>query len=286
MTSSGDLGAARRKTATLRKYLILSGAGVVLLFPMYILLVNALKTRDAIIQRPLGLPLGEDFTIENLSDVIVNQGGILFGAYATTIGLTLVVEVGLIGTSGMLAYYLARNTSRLSYVLYFVVVLGILVPPQIILLPAVQVLKELGLLFTVPGLIVYEIGANMPLAVFLYTGFIKTVPTDLDEAASLDGASLFRTYWSVIFPILRPATGALAIFIAIWVWNDFLSPLVILGPLGFDTVTTALFSAIGLQSVNYQQVYGWLWFATVPVLVVYIFTQRFMVKGLTEGAVS
>jgi raffinose/stachyose/melibiose transport system permease protein len=161
-----------------------------------------------------------------------------------------------------------------------------MIPAQVILIPIVKVLASLGLMFTPQGLILYNIGFYIPFTVFTYVGYIGTISTELDESAKIDGAGKFTIFWRIIFPLMRPATASAVIFLCLWIWNDFVNPSIILGSTKGYTVTTGIFRAIGQYSTNWEDVFALVVMASFPVLIMYLFMQRFFIAGLTEGSVK
>jgi raffinose/stachyose/melibiose transport system permease protein len=123
----------------------------------------------------------------------------------------------------------------------------------------------------------------LPFAVFVYAGFLRTVSRELDEAGAIDGASSFKVFWRIIFPLMRPATASVVVIVALWTWNDFLSPLIILGAAHGVTITTGIYLAIGAYSIDYGQEFGVMLLASLPVLALFLLLQRHFVSGLTAG---
>ena len=160
-----------------------------------------------------------------------------------------------------------------------------MIPPQVILLPTIQILTFLGLDHSYPGLILSNLGGGyLSFAVFVYVGFMRAVPNEIIEAARLDGASGLRIWWGIVMPLVRPATATVAIFSSLWIWNDFLNPLFILGPLQGQTITTGLYLTIGQYSVDYGQLFGIMFLAAIVPVVGYLFVQKQFIAGLTSGS--
>jgi raffinose/stachyose/melibiose transport system permease protein len=162
---------------------------------------------------------------------------------------------------------------------------GLMVPPQVTLQPIVLLLRDIGLANTYAGLILTNVGGGyLSFAVFVYVGFLRTVPTSVIEAARIDGASDLRVWWTIVMPLLRPATATVAIFLGLWVWNDFLNPLFILGPLRGQTITTGVYLSLGTYSIDYAQLFGIMFLAAVVPVVGYLVGQREFIHGLMSGA--
>ncbi|MGC5412029.1 carbohydrate ABC transporter permease, partial [Streptomyces sp. DT225] len=142
---------------------------------------------------------------------------------------------------------------------------GLMIPPQVILVPVTDMLQLTGMMATLQGIVAFNVGYYVPFGVFVFSGFIRTIPMELEESAAIDGAGRWRTFWQVVFPLLRPATASVLIFLGVWIWNDFLNPLIILGPAGGTTVTVGVYRAIGEHQQDYGQVFGLMFLAALPV---------------------
>lgn len=252
--------------------------------PLYLALVNAFKLNADIKRNPLSLPLPP--TLDNITTVLSSSGGAFWQSLALSFTITgASVILGLLA-AGMLSYKLARSPGWVSKIVLAFLLLGLMIPQSLILGSLVDVLRTLGIMQSIAGLIAANVGFYMPFAVFLYYGFIRALPKDIEEAAQIDGASFLRIYWQVVFPQLRPVTASVAIFLAVFVWNDFINPLIILGPFGGDTVTVGVYRAIGAYSTDFGQLFGTMFVAAIPVVIAYLFMQRQFVKGLSAGAVK
>jgi raffinose/stachyose/melibiose transport system permease protein len=258
---------------------------LILLIPFYIALVNAFKTRADILANPLSMPLAR-LTLDNFVRSAVTPSFNIFKAYGTSVLITSVSVFLLIVICAMMSYVIARNKHSFYKLTYLVLLSGLMIPAQVILIPIVKVLASLGLMFTPQGLILYNIGFYIPFTVFTYVGYIGTISAELDESAKIDGAGKFTIFWRIIFPLMRPATASAVIFLCLWIWNDFVNPTIILGSTKGYTVTTGIFRAIGQYSTNWEDVFALVVMASFPVLLMYLFMQRFFIAGLTEGSVK
>jgi raffinose/stachyose/melibiose transport system permease protein len=270
------------RSFTVARHFILICCAIFFAAPIYLIVVNAVKHQADIASDPFGIPFGR-LTISNLIEVVTDPDANLGGAYIltgwiTTIGVTLTVFLG-----SALGYVLARSRHRWTNLLYLVLLAGILVPPEATLLPLIKLLTAINLMFTPQGLIAVQVASYLPLAVLLYVGFVRTLPVELEEAARVDGASQLQVYRRVVLPLLAPATITVAIIIGLISLTDFVTPSVVLGT-GSNTITTAINYAIGRFSTDYEAIYATLWWVTIPMIVGFVFLQRRLVGGLTEGA--
>jgi raffinose/stachyose/melibiose transport system permease protein len=258
---------------------------VTLLFvlPVYIALASAFKSQAQILSSPLGLPA--PVTLDNLTTALDRRDHLVTAGVANSLVIT-VLSVGiLIPLSSALSFWLSEQRPRIKSLLLVVFALGLMVPPQTVLLPIVQLLRAIGLNNSYPGLIMSNVGGGyLSFGVFVYVGFLRTIPRDLIEAARIDGASDIRVWWQIVLPLVRPATATVGIFLALWVWNDFLNPLFILGPRQGQTITTGIYVSLGTYSTDYGQLFGIMFLAASIPVVGYLLTQREFIRGLMAGA--
>jgi raffinose/stachyose/melibiose transport system permease protein len=254
--------------------------------PFYMVLVNGFKPKQLVVRQPLTPPTPETFTLDNFAKALNDPTISLAFAYAFSTLLAVVVVGLTIFLGSGLSYWVGRRDDRTGRLIYFGLLAGLMVPPQVLVIPVVKVLDALGLLFTVPGLVAYDIAVFLPFTTFVYVSFVRTIPHELDEAAACDGAGLLTTFWRVIFPLLRPATASLAVLLVVFVWNDFINPLVLLGGAGAYTVTTGIYRAVGIYSSDFGQVFAFIQLAGAPMLILFFAAQRYIVGGLSGGAVK
>jgi raffinose/stachyose/melibiose transport system permease protein len=250
--------------------------------PLYLVCVNVVKRGPLITKEPAALPVPP--TLDNLRAVLTRPDNLFWVSLTNSIVVTVLSVLVLTVLSAMLGHYLARNRSPWTRGLTLVLLCGLMIPPQVILMPIADVLRIAHLMTTLQGLILFNVGYYVPFGVFVFTGFIRSVPAELEEAAVIDGASRMQVFWRIVFPLLRPATASVMIFLGVWIWNDFIDPLVILGPSQGTTVTTGLYRSIGQYQADYGSVFALMFLATLPVLIFYLALQKHFVKGLTGGA--
>ena len=254
----------------------------ILLSPVFYMIFMSFRSRREIMLDPLGMP--EKLHFSNYVNVIADMN--YFGTMMNTIGVTLATIISVAILSSLAAYPLARLRSRISNLAYIFFMLGMVIPPFAALTPLYLFMRDLGLLDTYFGLIlVYTVG-HLPLGVFFYTSFMKAIPKELEEAATLDGASFLKTYWYVIFPMLKPITGTLAIFITLGVWNDVINPLLFITSESKLTIMPAVLRFLGTYSVDPTQLFPAAVLASLPLLVVFFTLSKQIVNGMTAGAVK
>lgn len=253
-----------------------------LLVPLVTAVSIAFKTRFDLLVNPLGLPhpfAGNNiitaWTQADLSAALVNSLIITGGAV-----------LGLVVLGSIAAYPLARRVGRWPRGIYTYFVLGLIVPLQLGLIPLYRTWNWLGLVDTHLGVILIQIGALLPLVIFLYTGFIKTVPRELEEAAAIDGASQWRTFWTIVFPLLRPVTATVIIVTSLVIWNDFLIALLFLQDPTLQTVPLAIYGFVGQYSQSWNLIFASIVVSSLPIIVVFLVLQGSFIKGLTGGALK
>jgi multiple sugar transport system permease protein/raffinose/stachyose/melibiose transport system permease protein len=258
-------------------------ATLLFVLPVYIALASAFKSQAQILSSPLGLPAPP--TLDNLTTALDRGDHLVTAGVANSLVITILSVGILIPLSSALSFWLSQQRPRIKSLLLVLFALGLMVPPQTVLLPIVQLLRAIGLNNSYPGLILSNVGGGyLSFGVFVYVGFLRTVPRDLIEAARIDGASDVRVWWQIVLPLVRPATATVGIFLALWVWNDFLNPLFILGPRQGQTITTGIYVSLGTYSTDYGQLFGIMFLAASIPVVGYLLTQREFIRGLMAGA--
>lgn len=269
---------------TVLKWVVLGLVALVMVVPLYIMVINAFKPQDAIISSPLAIT-PDTFSLEYLQAALTSEKFNVVRAYGVTLLFVALVNVCGIALAAPVAYVIARGRSKWHLGLLLLFVSGLFIPGQVTLIPVVFVLRVLGLINTIPGFILFETAATLPVTIFLFAAYLRTVPRDIDEAAALDGAGKIRAFWSCVFPIMKPVVATIVVLNSISVWNDFVSPQIILGPSsGIYTVTTGVYAAVGEFSTDYTTVFPTLLLAVSPAILFFVLMQRHIIGGLVAGA--
>jgi raffinose/stachyose/melibiose transport system permease protein len=256
--------------------------GAIFFLPLYVALVNVFKWGPDILKKPAALPIPP--TLDNIEAVLTRSDRLFWVSLTNSVLVTSLSIIVLTVLSAMLGHYLARNRGRWTRWLTLLLLSGLMIPPQVILMPITQVLRATHLMTTLQGLVLFNVGYYVPFGVFVFSGFIRSVPVELEESAAIDGASRWQVFWRIVFPLLRPATASVLIFLGVWIWNDFIDPLIILGPSQGTTITTGIYRSIGQYQADFGSVFALMFLATLPVLLFFLALQRQFVKGLTGGA--
>lgn len=259
---------------------------LIMIGPLYLMVTNAFKSQQDILTEPFGWPTG-GFSLQYIKNALTSPDFNVVAAYGTTLLFVVIVNVLNLVVVGPASYAIARGTRRYHRLVMLVLLAGLFIPGQTLVIPVIYVLKALGLIGTMQGFLLFETTLTVPTTVFLFVAFVQTVPRELDEAARIDGASRYGTFWRVIFPLMRPVVATVMVLNSVGVWTDFVDPQFILGPQsGVYTVTTGVYAAISRLSTDYTVVYPNMLLATAPVIVFYIFMQRRIIGGLTSGAIK
>lgn len=281
-----------------KKVAFASGAflSLVYAFPFFLVIVNSMKPKREILENTLALPI--EFSFENFEIAMEKMN--YFQALTNSIVLTVGSVLAIIVTSSMLAYYLARKQTKFSKTTFLILVASMIVPFQSLMIPFVGIYRvgavSEGLegtfgaqfadrWFPIMALMFFYIGFGVAMSTFLYHGFISNIPYELDEAAMIDGASAFTVFRRIIFPMLTPVTATVAIINALWIWNDFLLPSLILWE-DAKTLPLSTYHFYGMYTSQYGQAMAGLLLAVAPIVIFYFILQRQIISGISAGAVK
>jgi len=252
--------------------------------PIVLILINAFKTRRAIFADPLGFPDARTFTTIGFDRVFANSD---FGLYFLNSLTVTVVSLGLIVLIGaMAAWALTEYRFRGNTLLSLYLAIGIMVPIRLGSVSILQMMVELNLVNTLTALILVYVAQGLPLAILILGEFIQQIPKDLRDAARCDGVSEYRIFGSIILPLIRPAIATVAVFTMVPIWNDLWFPLILAPGDGKQTVTLGVQQFIGQYVTDWNAVLASLTLAIAPILVLYLLFSRYLVRGLTAGAVK
>ena len=278
-------GPRRRTPRLLGRARLVFAVLVTLVFvsPIYLTVVNAFKHEDDIVANPAAPPIHP--TLGNLSTALNRPDHLVQMGLRNSLIVVVCSVLLLIPLTSAFSFYISRRRTKLRAAILAVLAAGLMIPPQVVLLPTIHILTWLGLDHTYPGLILSNLGGGyFSFGVFVYVGFMRAIPDEIVEAARIDGASGLRIWWSIIMPLVRPATATVTIFLSLWIWNDFLNPLFILGPLQGQTITTGLYLSVGQFSMNYGQLFGTMFLAGIIPVIGYLLMQKQFIAGLTAGS--
>ncbi len=265
-------------------FIILLAVSAVFIFPVFIVLINSFKLKFSIASTPFVLPNRDTFTgIANYIEGIRGTG--FLTAFLWSLFITVCSVAVIIIFTSMTAWYITRVKSRFNSLLYYALVFSMIVPFQMVMFTMSKTANVLGLDNPL-GIILIYLGFGAGLSVFMFSGFIKTVPLGIEEAATIDGCNTFQVYWRVVFPILKPTAITVAILNTMWIWNDYLLPYLVIGN-DYKTIPIAIqYLKGGYGSVDMGAMMAMLVLSIIPVIVFYLSSQKYIIKGVASGAVK
>jgi raffinose/stachyose/melibiose transport system permease protein len=257
---------------------------LIALFPIVLILLNAFKSRRAIFGEPLMPPLPETFSLVGFATVFKRVSFELYFANSLIVTLATLFLVLLFGA--MAAWALAEYKFRGNAVLAIYLALGIMIPIRLGTVSILRLVVELGLIDTLPALILVYTAMGLPLAVFILSEFMRQIPSELKEAARCDGVGEYRIFYRIILPLVRPALATVAVFTMIPIWNDLWFPLILAPGEASRTITLGVQQFFGQYVTDWNAILAALTLAIVPVLALYAVFSRQLISGLTSGAVK
>lgn len=266
-------------------FFVLLALSVLFLVPIIIVIINSFKSRIYISSQPLELPNAETFVaLENYINGVTSSD--FFSAFLRSLFITVVSVILIVLFASMAAWYIVRSNSKITKGIYYMLVFSMIVPFQMVMYTMTYVANRANL-DNVFGITFVYLGFGAGLSVFMLCGFIKSIPLEIEEAAMIDGASPIQAFFTVVFPMLKPTAITVAILNTMWIWNDYLLPYLVLGS---DKKTIPVAIQLAMQgaygSTDYGGFMAMLVLAIVPIIIFYIFCQKYIIKGVVAGAVK
>ncbi len=275
----------RSKSADRIIFALLCLLAVIFLLPIFIVVMNSFKTKFNIISTPFAFPTEKTFAgFENYINGIRASG--IFAAFGRSLFITVASVIVIVLCTSMTAWFITRVKGRFSKGLYYLFVFSMIVPFQMVMFTMTYVVSQVKLNNPV-GIVLVYLGYGAGLSVFMLSGFVKSIPLEIEEAATIDGCSPMQTFFRIVFPILKPTAITVAILNAMWIWNDYLLPYLILGTKNKTlpvTIQIAMQGAYG--STDWGGVMAMLVLAIIPIIVFYLSCQKYIIKGVIAGAVK
>ena len=268
------------KNAAIQALLVLNG--IVMVYPLLVMLLSAFKTNAELFASPFALP--ESFALTNAARVWSETNFLAYLANSLIVTTSAVLTILVIGT--MAAYALARYRFRLSTIVFMFFLSGLMVPLKLAIIPLFIQLDTLGLINTRAGLALVYVAMGLPSAIFILTGFLRSLPGELEEAARMEGASELRIMLLVMLPLARPAMVIAAIQNAVPIWNDFFFPLIFISSERLKTLPQGLTVFMGEYYTDWGVLFAGLSLSALPIVAVYILLSRHFIAGMTQGAVK
>lgn len=264
------------------KIAILSLCFLLFVFPFILLFVNSFKANKDITSSPLSLPSKLNFV--NYMNAFEKMN--YFDSFSNSLIITVCSVLLLALFSSMTAHYFVRNNSKFNQYTFFIMVASMIIPFQAIMIPLVKIYGSIGMLNSKWSLIYMYIGFGSSLAVFIYHGFVKSIPMELEEAALIDGCTRTQTFFKIVFPVLSPTTTTIAILNVLWIWNDFLLPSLVLVEPAKRTLPLSTFYFYGTYTVDYGPLMAGLMLTILPVIIIYLFAQKYIIQGVMQGSIK
>ena len=276
-----------------KAYKIVSNVIVVLLcllylFPIYLIVANSFKSRSEMYENMVALP--KVFSFQYYSSALEKMN--FFTSLRNTLILTIVSIAIIVVLTSMTAWMFVRSNNKLSKIFFNILVATMLIPFQTIMMPLMQemnwISRNVGLQMTdtIPGLIFMYTGFGAGMGVFLYHGFVSSIPVSLEEAAIIDGCNTWQVFWKIVFPVLKPTTMTVIILDVIWIWNDFLLPSLTLKSTENRTIPISTAKFFGQYTISWNEAMAALVVTILPVAIFYLCCQKYIVKGVAAGAVK
>lgn len=256
--------------------------GLFMVFPILIALLNAFKTDGEIFRNIIALP--EQWSFENFTKAYERTN--YLQSLWNTIKLVIMSITGLIFVSSLAGYKLSRTKTKLSKIIFSIFLISMMIPFHSIMISLLKVARDLGVQGSLWGLSLIYIGLGSPMAVFLYHGFTKSIPQEIEEAALIDGCNQFQMFVKIVLPLLAPITSTIIILNTLWIWNDYLLPLLMLTDMNSHTILLTVGSFFGTYTNEWGKILATLILAMLPIIVLYLLLQKFIIKGISEGAIK
>lgn len=275
-----------KKSRQVLSYALLTAAAFVFLAPILIIILNSFKGNFYISDAPFELPNKETFAgFDNFIKGFTQSD--FMKSFANSLFITALSVAGIVLLTSMTAWYIVRVKNKFTSLLYYLFIFSIIVPFQMVMYTMTYLAFEMKLNSPL-GIVFIYLGFGAGLSVFMFSGFIKSIPTEIEEAATIDGCSPVQTFFLIVFPILKPTAITVAILNAMWVWNDYLLPYLVLGSGSNKTLPVAVQMALtgGYGNKDMGALMAMLVLSILPIIIFYLFCQKYIIKGVVAGAVK
>lgn len=276
----------KKKVVNIIIFLVLCALTVIFLYPLFFILVNSFKGKFYISSNPFALPTEQTFSgLTNYTNGLLRTG--LINAIGYFFFITIVSVVMIIFFSSMTAYYISRVRGVITSILYYMFTFSMIVPFQMVMFTMTNLANTFHLRNPL-GMCLLYLGFGAGLSVFMFSGFVKSIPIEIEEAAMIDGCNPLQNYFSVVFPILKPTAITVAILNAMWIWNDFLLPYLVIGvSTKYKTIPVVVQMLVGSNgNKDMGALMAMLVLAIIPIIIFYLFCQKYIIEGVIAGAVK
>ncbi len=283
-------GKSKKSFSTVLAYVILTIWAITTIYPIVWVVMNSFKNKKHIISNSFALPLGKLFTFDNYKLAFDKVD--IFGAYKNSLIISCSVAIIVMLFAGLAAYALARYNFKGKKLLYSLVVAGMMFPVFSTIIPVYRMMNSWGIVNTsnigksLIATALPQIAGNMSFAIVVLMGYIKSIPIDLEEAAYMEGCNIFKIYFKVVLPLAKPSFATVAIFTFLWSYNDLFTQMFTLRYKDQWAITRLLNELTSMEGTNYGLMAASVALVVIPVLIVYIFLQKYIIKGMTAGAIK
>lgn len=275
--------AQRKKTKKIILTIVMLVLALIYIYPVFLMVINSVKPFGEVIMDVIALPSKIEWS--NYSYVMdkMHYGKLFFN----NVIITVIGIVGIIVFSSMSAYIISRKKNKYTKFVQFMITTPMLIPFQTIMITLLKVMNIVNLSGSKIGLGIQYWGFGIPMAAFIYGNFMSTIPKELDESAFIDGAGTFRTYRSIIFPLLKSVTFTVIVIDVMWIWNDFLLPLLMVNSSNeTKTLVLSAYTFVGQFNTQWHYAMAAMVLAVLPSIIIFIFLQKYIVEGVVAGAVK
>ena len=282
--TDNERAARKKKASNIAMWIVLLIVFLAFIAPFILVVINVFKTKADITSNPLALIGEHGFTLANFPDAMAKMN--FWRVFGNSLVITVCATVLTILIASMMSYVIVRNGKwKFCALMFSLMIASMVIPFQVLMVPLVSVYGSI--LNARITLILMHVGFSMSMAVFMFHGSIKTnIPLELEEAATIDGCNRWQTYWKVVFPLLKPTVATVGIINAMAYWNDYLLPSLVLKKKELYTIPIATQAFYGTYSTDIGLIMAALLLAMLPILILYVFLQRYIVEGVTSGAVK
>lgn len=257
--------------------------GCIFLFPIYILILNSFKNTKGIFTDVIGFPNAATFTIENYPNAF--EALEYVQSFVNSLVITVVSTLLILLISAMAAWVLVRYKTKTSKVIFILFASAMLIPFQCVMLPLVGFASKINIM-NPAGLIFMYMGFGTSMSIVMFHGFIKNIPVELEEAATIDGCGSIRLFFCIVVPLMRTILITVAVLNVMWIWNDYLLPSLIINKPGWQTLPLKTYLFFGQFAKRWDLASSGLIMCIIPVIIFYLFCQKYIVKGITDGAIK
>lgn len=262
-------------------------------FPFFLVIINSAKSLNEITLRPMAFPNNWFNIWKNILDILGRENIAYFRSFFNSLFITSASLIAIGISSAMAAWVLVRTKSKMSFFIFMFFLSGMVIPFQVVMLPLTRLMQLLYVQTGIPfkdtyhGVILAYMGFGAPLSVFLFHGFIKSIPIDIEEAAIIDGCTKAQVFFRVVLPVLKPIFVTLLVLNGMWIWNDYLLPVLVIGIRGnVRTLPIAVANLAGYYDKEWGLILTSVLMASLPIFILFMFAQRHIIKGMTSGAIK